>query len=56
MDNAVAWIWYQIWCSTITRNWDMTNLLHTLPYEMSAILFFGGHLENGRIWSGQESF
>ena len=24
--------------------------------NMSAILFFGGHLENGRIRSGQESF
>ena len=49
-------LWYQIWCSTMTRNWDMTNLPHTLPNEMSAILVFGGHLENGRIWSGQESF
>ena len=25
-------------------------------FNMSAILFFGGHLENGRIRSGQESF
>ena len=40
----------------MNRNWDMINLLHTFSWEVSAILFFGGHLENGRIWSGQESF
>ena len=40
----------------MTRNYDMTNLTHTLPNEMSAILFLGDHIENGRIWSGQESF
>ena len=34
----------------------MLHLPHTLPEEMSAILFFGGRLENGRILSSQESF
>ena len=34
----------------------MINFLHTLLGEMAAILFFGGHLENGGIRSGQESF
>ena len=34
----------------------MINIPHTLPEEMSAILFFGDHLENSQILNGQESF
>ena len=29
----------------------MRNTLHRLPSQLSAILFFGGRLENGRISS-----
>ena len=34
------------------KNLDMSNLLHVLLSQLSAILFFGGHLENGGISSG----
>ena len=54
--NDKALIWYQKCCSTMNRNWDIINLPYTLPQEMSAILFFGGHFENYQIFSGQESF
>ena len=54
--NDLALIWYQVCCSIMNRNWDMINLLPTSSWEVSAILFFGCHLENGRIWSGHESF
>ena len=33
----------------------MSNLLHVLLSQLSAILFYGGHLENGEISSGQGS-
>ena len=44
-NNAVALIWYQIWCSTMTKKWDMTYLPHTLPNEMSAISFLAAILK-----------
>ena len=33
----------------------MSNLLHRRLSQMSAILFYGGHLENGGISRGQGS-
>ena len=33
----------------------MSNLLHVILSQLSAILFYGGHLENGEISSGQGS-
>ena len=45
-----------LWCSMMKRNWDMINLLHTSSWEVSANLYFGGHLEKRRILSDQESF
>ena len=33
----------------------MSNLPHVLLSQLSAILFFGSHLENGGIPSGQGS-
>ena len=33
----------------------MSNLLHVHLSQLSAILFFDGHLENGGISSGQGS-
>ena len=33
----------------------MSNLLYVLLSQLSAILFFGGHLENGGISSGHGS-
>ena len=56
-DNAVAVIWNQNCCSVIIRkNVSCDQSSTPTLLNMSAILVFGGHLENGRIRSGQESF
>ena len=54
--NDYALILYKDVCSVQNRTRDMIDLLHRPLTEVSAILDFGGHLENRRMSRGQESF
>ena len=51
--NDLVLIRNQICFSKMNSNYDMVNLPYTFTGEMSAILLFGGHLENGQLkWPG----